>query len=240
MTGIRIADSAWPAVEKSLKSGAHAILPIGATCKQHGRHLPCNTDFRQVDWLVEQLIGRLNIVAWPELGYGFYPAFTDYPGSVSLSEETYLLVVGEILDSIESSGAQKISVLNTGISTIRPLQTVLRTRTNRSKVHLVNVYEGPAFTRAAKTLEQQDWGGHADEIETSIMLAVDQHTVDLSKASSASRRIRNGRFNRRRPDEPNYSPDGVNGNPCLATRDKGERFLTAMLEDVISQITSQN
>jgi creatinine amidohydrolase len=236
MPGIRVSESAWPAIEKTLESGADALLPIGATCKQHGRHLPANTDFRQVDWLVEQLMVRMDVVVWPEIGYGYYPAFADYPGSVSLSESTYRLLVSDILDCIEAAGAQRIVILNSGVSTIRPLQAILTARTSGAETRLINIYSGANFTRATTDLEEQEWGGHADEIETSMMLAIDPQSVDLSKARNAPRRIRSGRFNRRRPDEPNYSPDGVNGNPRLATCEKGAQLLVAMLDDVIGEI----
>ena len=125
MGSIRVFESAWPTIEQSLKDGSIALLPIGAACKQHGRHLPCNTDFRQVDWLVEELIARTNLVVRPELGYGYYPAFTDYPGSISLSREPYAQLVAEVLDGIEEAGARKMVILNTGVSTIQPLERTL-------------------------------------------------------------------------------------------------------------------
>jgi len=49
--GLLAAEVAWPEVQRRLEAGAPALLPIGAACKEHGCHLPLNTDFLQAEWL---------------------------------------------------------------------------------------------------------------------------------------------------------------------------------------------
>ena len=92
-------------VEAALANHAIAVLPIGATCKEHGKHMPMATDYLQAEWLISQIINQVNIVVWPTLGYGYYPAFVDYPGSCSLEENTFEKVVLEIIQGIIKSGA---------------------------------------------------------------------------------------------------------------------------------------
>lgn len=220
--------------------GATAVLPIGAACKEHGRHLPMNTDQRQAEWITDRLVERLAVVVWPVIAYGYYPAFVDYPGSISLSQHTFTAVVDDIIDGIESAGARRIVVLNTGISTISPLQEVMRRRSKSGLHQLINVYSGAKFAGEAERIGEQEWGGHADEIETSMMLAIDETQVNLAVARAAPSRIVRGRFNRSDPLMPNYSPDGVNGDPTLAARWKGERLLAAMIEDVLSAIVQHD
>jgi creatinine amidohydrolase len=236
MTGIRVAAATWPRVEEMLLHGATAVLPVGAACKEHGRHLPMNTDQRQVEWITDRLSERLAVVVWPAIAYGYYPVFVDYPGSISLSRHTFTALIDEILNGIEDAGARRIVVLNTGISTIAPLEDALLGRSKPGLVRLINVYSGPGFVREAERVAEQRWGGHADEIETSMMLAIDDARVELALARPAPVRIVRGRFNRDDPSMPNYSPDGVNGDPTLAARWKGERLLAAMLEDVLRAI----
>jgi len=230
--GIRVASSPWPLVEAQLGAGAIAVLPIGAASKEHGRHLPMDTDYRQAEWITDRLIERLPVVAWPTVNYGYYPVFVDYPGSISLEESTFVALLGDILDGIARAGARTIAVLNTGISTIAPLERCIGSRSGRPHCTLINVYAGPAFSAASERLAEQAWGGHADEIETSIMLAIDASSVDMSKARAAPTRIVRGLFNRLDPAAPNYSPDGVNGDPVFATRVKGTQLLDALLADV--------
>ena len=68
------------------------------------------------------------------------------------------------------------------------------------------------------------------------MLAIDEAAVDLALAKAAPVEIVRGRFNRRDPSLPNYSPDGVNGDPSAAKRWKGDRLLAAMIDDVVAAI----
>ena len=44
----------WDEVAQRIRDGAVAILPIGAAAKQHGFHLPLNTDRIQAEWLAAQ------------------------------------------------------------------------------------------------------------------------------------------------------------------------------------------
>ena len=233
--GILVAGAAWPEVEVRLKKGATAVLPVAAAAKQHGPHLPLATDQLQVEWLVERLLVARDVVVWPTLGYGFYPAFTDYPGSISLSRDTFVSVVTEILDGIGDAGAERIVILNAGISTIEPIAEALR-KTSAPPLRLINIYAGACFAEAESAVIGQPWGGHADEVETSIMLAVAPQKVDMGRAKPAVTRIEHGTFNRMNPDAPNYSPSGVNGDPTRATLEKGERLLGAMLTDILSVV----
>lgn len=230
--GVLVADAAWPEVERRLRRGAVAVLPIGAASKEHGFHLPLGTDYLQAQWLAGKLTQELDVVVWPTLSYGYYPVFVDYPGSSSLERDTFIRVVREILSGIARAGAGRTVLVNTGISTIEPLQAVIEQQPDADGVLLVNVYSGPAFGTAVAELEEQAWGGHADEIETSIMLAIAPRRVDMHKAEAALTRIERGMFNRRDPRAANYSPSGVNGNPTLASRDKGLQLTQALWEDV--------
>ena len=101
------------------------------------------------------------------------------------------------------------------------------------------MYSGEHFQRVVELVSEQPWGGHADEIETSIMLAIDECCVDLSVAAPAPRRIERGLFKRKDSMSTNYSPDGVNGDPTLASKAKGQRLLDALLNDVLSAISDE-
>jgi creatinine amidohydrolase len=233
--GIHVAQHAWPDIDVALRAGAIAVLPIGAAAKEHGYHLPLDTDYRQALWLGEQA-ASLDTVVWPVLSYGYYPVFVDYPGSVSLGRETFSAVVREVLGGIARAGARSIAILNTGISTISPLQEVVGEGQPGCAVSLVNVYAGERFAAAIRAVEQQPFGGHADEIETSIMLALAPTTVQMQRAVPQSTPIQRGMFNRSDPAAANYSPSGANGDPTLATVEKGQRLLQAMRDDVFEQL----
>ena len=81
--GAWVAGITWRDIADRVCAGAIGILPVGAACKEHGLHLPMNTDQLQAEWLAEHLAQKDNVLIWPTLTYGSYPVFVDYPGSCS-------------------------------------------------------------------------------------------------------------------------------------------------------------
>ena len=228
----------WPEVEQRIQAGAVAVLPVGAACKAHGPHLPMNTDLLQADWLAAALVQRADVLVWPAVTYGYYPAFSDYPGSVSLTRATFQHMVQEILGEIRRAGARAVLLLNTGISTIEPLQAAADELTGELRIELANVYAGPRCRSVTKAIEEQPRGGHADELETSILLVIARERVALDKAQTWTppAMAASGPFSRCDPDNPRYSPAGVWGDPTLASKDKGRRLLAAMLDDLLAAV----
>jgi len=101
-------------------------------------------------------------------------------------------------------------------------------------IELANVYQGRRYLKAEEKTRQQSYGSHADELETSIMLAIVPDKVNMSLAKPWVRqKIQAGALVRNNKSQPNYSPDGVYGDPTLATKEKGEQLLKAMLEDIL-------
>ncbi|NJM30117.1 MAG: creatininase family protein [Rhizobiales bacterium] len=105
----RIANLSWDRIEPLLAAGAPAILPIGAGAKEHGLHLPMNADEVQALWLAGKLAEKTGALIWPAVTYGFYPAFTDFPGSISLSRATFVTLIREIVTGIKQHGARRCS-----------------------------------------------------------------------------------------------------------------------------------
>ena len=84
---------------------------------------------------------------------------------------------------------------------------------------------------------QQSHGSHADELETSLMLALAPHLVDmkLAEASRFIAQVIDEALTSLDPTSPNYSRSGSFGDPTLAPRAKGEILLSAMIDDLIGQ-----
>ncbi len=229
---VSVARMNWQQVQERLAAGAVALLPIGAACKEHGLHLPMNTDFVQVEWFARQLAKDKDIIIWPVLAYGYYPAFVEYAGSISLCRETFINSVCDILGGIKKAGAQSIIVLNAGISTIEPLEEAIGLTDSNNHVRLMNLYAGEHYKRAITDCQQQVHGSNADEIETSIMLMIACELVNMDKAVCCDTEMQAGVFNPHSPAQANYSASGVYGDATLATTDKGSSVVQAMLDDL--------
>ncbi|NOJ47485.1 creatininase family protein [Bradyrhizobium archetypum] len=226
----------WDQVARRIGDGAVAILPIGAASKQHGFHLPLNTDRIQAEWLAGRMAERIDALIWPTLTYGHYPAFVEYAGSNSLSISTFEALVREIAGQILGGGCRKLLVLNTGISTLAPVDRALA-RLDSTRIRHLWIHEGPRYPRIARQLAEQSHGSHADELETSLMLALAPHLVDMTRAEASPTLEQEtpGALTPSDPHSPNYSRSGSYGDPMRATAAKGEALLAAMLEDLQEQ-----
>lgn len=227
----------WDVAEARIKAGAVALLPVGAGSKEHGLHLPLNTDQLQAEFFAAKIADKIDALIWPTVVYGHYPAFVDYPGSSSLSVPVYESLIAEIAAGILASGTCALIVIDTGISTIAPTERALASFKPTQVLHL-RVHQGSRYRAAANKLAEQRYGSHADELETSLMLAIAPQVVAMARAvASPIDRTADapGPLTRTEPSSPNYSPSGSFGDPTLATRAKGDVLLAAMLEDVVGQ-----
>jgi creatinine amidohydrolase len=229
----------WDQVATRIENGTAAILPIGAGAKQHGFHLPMNTDRIQAEWLAARIADRLDAVIWPTVSYGYYPAFVDYAGSSTLSAPTFESLIQELAAGILGYGCRALFVLDTGISTLAPVDRALAWLGNADALHL-RVHDGPRYRRAAAKLSEQSHGSHADELETSRMLVLAPHLVVTARAeaSPALKHVTPGPLTPSDPASPNYSRSGSFGDPTLATRAKGEILLGAMVDDMAEQASA--
>ena len=108
----------------AFRAGALVVVPVGAAAKAHGPHLPLKTDALTAHALAQRLIERLPAVAAPVVGFGFYPAFTPFAGSQHLSAATFKALLAELLGNLRSHGVRRLVVLNTGVSTEKPIDEV--------------------------------------------------------------------------------------------------------------------
>lgn len=231
-----VAGLTWDQVKHRLAAGAAAILPIGAAAKQHGLHMPMSTDQLFAEHFARALADRIDALIWPTLTYGFYPAFVAYAGSVSLSGATFRATVTEIADALIGFGARRIFILDTGLSTIAPVDAAISGCRDASRVRHLKLFAGPRFDATVRALQRQPYGSHADEMETSLMLAIAPEWVDMARAVPMPFAPNGPSPGALSPDDPtaaNYAPSGSFGDPTLASADKGSRVLAAIMEDMI-------
>ena len=216
----------WAGVESRLDTGASAILPVGAAAKEHGTHLPMNTDEIQALWIAQQLAANFDLLIWPTLTYGHYPAFTEFPGSISLSRLAFMGMVTDIIDGITRWKPKALFVLDTGISTIEPIAAAIAAQEWPVPVLHLRIHEGPRYCATVQTLSEQAFGSHADEMETSRMLAIAPGVVDMAKAEATPAGPIAGPLTRA------TAPSGSYGDPTPATAAKGRALWQAMLDDL--------
>jgi len=232
--GVLLEDLTWVQAEKVLAADAVIVIPIGAAAKEHGPHLRLKNDFILAEYLKRRVLAASNAVIAPTVTYHFYPAFVEYPGSTTLRLETARDLMVDICRSLGRHGPRRFYALNTGVSTLRalkPAAEILAAEGILLRYTDLLAVMGPV----EKTVARQEGGTHADEIETSMILYMDPAAVDMSKAVK-DYRPGTGRLTRDPKGEGTYSPSGVWGDPTLATREKGEKVVEALVAGVLKEI----
>src|SRR5262249_17965638 len=120
-TGVWLEDLTWPEAQARFAAGGLVVVPVGAAAKAHGPHLPLKTDALTARALAQRLIERLPVTAAPVLGFGSHPAFAAFARRQHLAAATFKALVGELLAGLRAHGARRLVILNTGVSTEKPL-----------------------------------------------------------------------------------------------------------------------
>jgi len=235
--GILLEDLTWQQAERVLTPDAVVVIPLGAAAKEHGPHLRLKNDFVLAEYFKRRVMAREAVVVAPTINYHFYPAFVEYPGSTSLRLETARDVVVDICRGLARFGPKRFYVLNTGVSTIRALKPAQEQLASDGIVmHFTDILT--IGEEAEKAVRQQQGGTHADEIETSMMLYMDPALVDMRKAAKDYHPQGTGGLTRDPKGKGTYSPTGIWGDATLATREKGQRVVEAMVEGMLKEIAA--
>jgi creatinine amidohydrolase len=234
--GVRLETHTWVEAQALLDANAVVVVPLGAVLKEHGPHLKLRNDLTLAEHFTRRIVESSNVVATPPLTYHFYPAFMEYPGSTTLTLETARDMTAQVVRSLARYGPRRFYVLNTGISTARPLQAAAAALAAEGILMRYTDF-GAHLEQASARIRQQEGGSHADEIETSMMLHIDPASVDMKSAvrdfSPVSTPVR---LTRRQGGPGTYSPTGTWGDPTLATATKGRIIVDGVVERMLEDI----
>jgi creatinine amidohydrolase len=229
-------DLTWMEAEIALQEYEVVLIALGARTKEHGPHLLLKNDYVMAEYLKDRVIKEVPVVVLPTLQYGYYPAFLEYPGSISIQPETFKNLIMDICRSMNGYGINKFYVLNTGVSTLRPLARA-KEELNKFGIYLeyLNILEVDETLPSG--MMEQEGGTHADEGETSMMLYIAPETVDMSKAVKDYDSRPNRRGLTRDPEgKAHYSPTGIWGDPTLASREKGKIIVEKTVSAIVEQV----
>jgi creatinine amidohydrolase len=238
--GAHLGDLTWPEAETHLREADVVIVLFGGGAKEHGPHLPLSTDRIMLEHLMQVAVDSLAVVVAPPILHGWFPAFEQYPGTHVADPDLFRRYVEEVARSLVRMGARRIAFLNTGItrSTGLPIGVAARELHVREGVPTLVVSWDDLETEEIEAMSEQRVGGHADEMETSVVLAFRPDLVHMERATTDYRAgggepgpgYRPGGFSRI-PGSPEYSATGIFGDATLATAEKGRRVIEIMTRE---------
>lgn len=231
-----VKDLTYEQLQPLLHEDAVVVLPVGTAAKEHGYHLPMGTDFFVTGWIAEQITEREPVLTLETIPFGYFPAFAHWAGSVHIESCHFIDYVADVLKSYIRFGIKKFLILDGGVSTHPPLCVMARDLQNEYGVFVAVTDITKLAVEAEEQLCTQKRGGHGDESETSTMLYLREDLVHMDKAVEEYNPVFPGTtvngIKRVDLSLAMRTKHGINGNSTLATKEKGEKILAAMLESI--------
>jgi creatinine amidohydrolase len=234
------------------KEAAVIVQPMGAI-EQHGPHLPLVVDSA----ICVEVLGRAfeqldpNVIAYclPPLYYGKSNEHSHFPGTITLSAQTLLMVLQDVATSVYRAGFRKLVLVNAHGGQPQVLEIAARDLHETHPdlmVFPLFVWAVPNCAGELLSEEELELGIHAGDAETSLMLSIMPKQVRQDQAQAE--------FPQDLPSDSwltmegalpfawvtrDLSASGVLGDPTVATVDKGNKLLaslvtgwTTVLEDI--------
>ena len=234
---MRWSDLTWSELPDVLaKAGHAAILPVGAT-EQHGPHLGCGVDTVIAEKLCHAVAEKTGVPMLPALPYGCSIGHSRrWPGTIAVTPVVLIEFVKQIGDWAYHSGVRRLFIVNAHVTNAAPLRCaleMLRAEHDDLMVALINTASLSERVREFHAADGDDW--HANDAETSLMLAIAPEGVRPEKISEADDPDRTCGCIFSHPVN-RTSLNGTTGKPSLATREKGLHWYEWLVEDLTSLI----
>ncbi len=255
MDGLFLENQTWPKVEEYLKKSNMILIPIGSI-ENEGKHLPLGLDTHVSMYLCEAISRKTGCMVGPCLPLGYSKWFMDFPGTISLENNTLTTLIREYCECLYQHGFRNFIFINPHMGNGNAIADIGRDfRRKNCLVSMIDIWR--TFEKIAKGIkltEKSDLS-HAGEIGTSIALALYPEYVEMQHAqktetssplSSNIKHINTVGFSDFKGNNiwtylqaNEVTETGSIGNPVIASKEKGKILLEKMvvfLEEVIKEL----
>lgn len=223
------ARASWPEIDAA--RGLIALLPVGAL-EQHGPHLPLDTDTVLATGIARRLAHRIGGWLLPAIGYGEAWSAEAWPGTLSLSAETLQRSIEDIARGLKRIGVAGLVTINGHFGNRAPIAAGSYPL---PALHL----DYPGLEEAAAAFCVSKPAGpsfyHADEVETSMMLAIAPQAVRMERAVAEYPAFP-ADFGTRPMQLREFNSSGVFGDPRPATAATGEKIIARIVDESFALI----
>jgi creatinine amidohydrolase len=245
MGALELETLTWPEVRQEIEAGRDTIVVAFGAVEQHGHHLPLGTDAMLGDELSRRLAERLDAFRAPTIRVGCSRHHLAFPGTMSISEETFQRVVGDLVRGWSGHGFRRIVILPTHGGNFAPLAGAIEKLGPLDGVKVVGISDLDVLVRATLGLGAElgvpasEGGLHAGQWETSMMLALHPELVEMDRAVA-------GYTGDLETGLPRFFEEGVHsltdvgviGDPSRASAEHGRLYMERLL-DLVTELVER-
>lgn len=242
-----MAELTWPEAKALGERGdAVGLIPTGAL-EQHGPHLPLGTDFLAAGDLARAVAERLPVpvVVTPTLTAGLSDHHLAFPGTVSLSQETFGGWIEAHIAGLERMGIERVAIFSGHGGNFAFIGELAKAHRGTAQVIAYDDLLG--FVRVmdeaarAHGLRAPPTDVHAGSLETSLGLARFDHGLVRDFAGvEGYTAAEDGWMDRIWSDGlAALTSTGVLGDPAGATAGVGEAIFDALVDELASWIAGE-
>jgi creatinine amidohydrolase len=245
MTALHLDRMTWADVKTEIEKGRDTVVvPFGST-EQHGRHMPLGTDAVLGDEFGWGLAERLDAFLAPTVRFGCSEHHLSFPGTISLSQETFRRVVIDVVKSLSRHGFRRIVLLPTHGGNFQPLAEAFAELEPDENVKVLAFTDLEGLVKAAFEssrafgVNAASSGAHSGEWETSLMLALRPKQVKMDQAAEGFVGELSEIMSRVFDGIQNLDENGVLGDPRPATGEAGEKYIDDAVEFLYQWVRDQ-
>lgn len=225
----------WKQVDALPRETALLILPTAAI-EQHGKHLPLATDTLINNLLLGKALAlapaELPIYALPPVCYGKSNEHIGFPGTLSVSAQTFMAVVRDVGASVAAAGFKKLVLYNTHGGNTSLVDVMARDLRAEFGLRTFSLFGSPGAKFEGVSEQERTYGFHAGEIETAYLLHATPELVHTDEYSANYiARVDKPELLKPEGSAANFAwltrdiaPSGVLGDPAAATAEHGEQW----------------
>ena len=234
----------WPEVKARIEAGQDTVVMALGAFEQHGPHLPLETDVLLGDHLAQVIADRLDAFVAPTVTIGCSHHHLGFPGTLSLSDETFAGVVGDVVSSLARGGFRRVVLLPSHGGNFAPLAAAMKKIGDTVDGLRVTALTDPAPLFSPAQIGADEFGVplgeggiHSGEWETSMIMAIHPELVHLERAQAGYTGDPDEAFGRIFNDgTASLSKIGVVGDPRRASAEHGKRYWEAVTEATLEAI----
>jgi creatinine amidohydrolase len=254
---VLIEELSWTEVAEKLENGYDTALLACGAIEQHGPHLPTGVD-TYLGYAVGKYVARElgNALVAPTLRPGCSDHHTDFPGTFSISRETFVNLLSDYCESLDQMGFDNIVLFPSHGGNIDVMKTYtpkIARDLEQAEVYFVSLdFVGiHEYLENEEGISREKAGVHAGYSETAQMLAEHPELVDMELAEEGMTRPEfydEDRIPQSQQESFTHGvrqqvANGILGDARGATADVGreiiERRGDAMAEQIRSRIDSE-